>query len=157
MDRIDFRMHLNYFLLMRYVILILLFVSLITACSSHKSTEDPQASSEDGPRLKLSAFPRQGFAPMRVSFNGILEGVSQTDAEYYCLQEEWEFGDGAVSSEQPNCVPLGEEGSELKVNFFVEHLYYEKGTYTIWLTLGDKKIKSNQVAVVVLESEIGPN
>jgi hypothetical protein len=141
---------------MRYGILILLFVSLIAGCSSHQSPGQ-QSSSDDGPRLKLSAFPRQGFAPMRVSFNGILEGVTKTDAEYYCLQEEWEFGDGAVSSEQPNCVPLEEEGSELKINFFVEHVYYEKGTYTIWLTLGDKKIKSNQVAVVVLESEIGPN
>lgn len=139
---------------MRNVIAILLFTGLIAACSSHQPQSEQ--SPGDGPRLRLSAFPRQGFAPMRVSLNASLEGVSKTDAEYYCLQEEWEYGDGAVSSEQPNCEPLEDE-NEVKIEFFTEHVYEEKGNYTIWFTLGDKKIKSNQIAVVVLESDITPN
>ena len=51
---------------------------------------------------------------MRVSLNASLEGVSKTDAQYYCMQEEWEFGDGAVSSEQPDCGAIGEDDNEVK-------------------------------------------
>ena len=152
---VDFRKSVNYVLVMRNVISLLLFIILLVGCSSHQP--QTEQSSGEGPRLKLSAFPRQGFAPMRVSLNASLEGVSKTDAEHYCLQEEWEFGDGAVSSEQPDCAPIGEDGNEVKIEFFAEHVYSEAGNYTIWFTLGDKKLKSNQIAVVVLESDIGPN
>ena len=136
-------------------ILALLFVLAVAGCSARSSptTSTETESSGSGPKLVLNAYPRQGFAPMRVSFNATLEGVSETDKEYYCLQEEWEFGDGAVSSEKPNCEPDSADPLT-KLNFFIEHTYIEQGSYSIWLTLGDKKIRSNQIGISVLESDI---
>lgn len=124
-------------------------VYLLAGSVLHQTQSATQAKK---PKLTLTAYPRQGFAPMRVSINGKLEGVSKSDKDYYCLQEEWEFGDGAVSSEQANCEPFGED-SEIKTDFFAEHIYEDKGSYTIWLILGDKKIRSKQIAVIVLESD----
>ena len=91
---------------------------------------------------------------MHVSINGKLENVLKNDKDFYCLEEEWEFGDGAVSSEQANCEEYSEH-SEVKTQFFADHVYEDAGNYTIWLTLGNRKIRSNQIAVVVLESDIG--
>lgn len=141
---------------MNKTIPILLFIGLMIGCSSHQQQQQSETATSSGPRLKITAYPRQGFAPMRVSIKGTLDGVSKTDAEYFCLEEEWDFGDGAVSSEQPDC-QAGDTGNEVKTQFFVEHVYSEKGNYTIWLTLGDEKIRSNQTAVVVLESELTPD
>ncbi len=135
---------------MRNIFIFLLIVYLLAGSALHQTQSATPAKK---PKLVLTAYPRQGFGPMRVSINGTLEGVSKSDKDYYCLQEEWEFGDGAVSSEQANCEPFGED-SEIKTNFFAEHIYEDEGNYTIWLTLGDKKIKSNQVVVIVLESDI---
>jgi hypothetical protein len=143
---------------MRRKLIALIVILAAAGCSVRSPQAVNEAASADtgsGPKLVLSAYPRQGFAPMTVSFNATLEGVSEDDKEYYCLKEEWEFGDGAVSSEQPNCVTDG--SSPTKLNFFVEHTYIEKGSYTIWLILGDKKIRSNQIGISVLESDIQRN
>jgi hypothetical protein len=135
------------FLLMRNIFLFCLTCLLLIGPTTY------QSESAKKPKLTLTAYPRQGFGPMHVSINGKLENVSNGDKEFYCLQEEWEFGDGAVSSEQANCEEF-KEGSEVKLQFFAEHVYEDAGSYTIWLTLGDHKIRSNQIAVVVLESDI---
>jgi PKD domain len=134
---------------MRKILFFILICLLLIGPASHQI----QSENSKKPKLTLTAYPRQGFGPMRVSINGKLENVSKKDKEFYCLQEEWEFGDGAVSSEQANCEDFG-DSTEVKLQFFAEHIYEEAGSYTIWLTLGDKKIRSNQIAVVVLESDI---
>ncbi len=138
------------FLLMRNIFLVCLTCLLLAGPAIHQI----QSENSKKPKLTLSVYPRQGFGPMRVTINGKLENVSKNNKDFYCLQEEWEFGDGAVSSEQANCEEYS-ENSEVKLQFFAEHIYEDAGSYTIWLTLGDKKIRSNQVAVVVLESDIG--
>lgn len=135
--------------MMRYIFLFCLTFLLLVGPATHQI----QSENAKKPKLTLTVYPRQGFGPMHVSINGKLDNVSKSDKEFYCLQEEWEFGDGAVSSEQSNCEEFS-EGSEVKLQFFAEHIYEDAGTYTIWLTLGDKKIRSNQIAVVVLESDI---
>lgn len=138
------------FLLMRNIFLFCLTCLLLAGPATHQI----QSETSKKPKLTLSVYPRQGFGPMHVSINGKLENVSKNEKAFYCLQEEWEFGDGAVSSEQANCEEYS-ENSEVKLQFFAEHIYEDAGSYTIWLTLGDKKIRSNQIAVVVLESDIG--
>jgi PKD repeat protein len=107
--------------------------------------------------LTINAAPRQGFTPLRVTFRGELEGVVANDEEYYCLQEIWDFGDGAKSSEKPNCDPYSAE-SKVKTEFFMDHVYEKAGRYTVRLMLGEEdneKIKSRQTSVAVLERTTG--
>jgi hypothetical protein len=138
------------FLLMRNIFLYCLTCLLLAGPATHQI----QSENSKKPKLTLTVYPRQGFGPMHVSINGKLENVLKNDKDFYCLEEEWEFGDGAVSSEQANCEEYSEH-SEVKMQFFADHVYEDAGSYTIWLTLGDKTIRSNQIAVVVLESDIG--
>jgi hypothetical protein len=138
------------FLLMRNIFLYCLTCLLLAGPATHQI----QSENSKKPKLTLTVYPRQGFGPMHVSINGKLENVLKNDKDFYCLEEEWEFGDGAVSSEQANCEEYSEH-SEVKTQFFADHVYEDAGNYTIWLTLGNRKIRSNQIAVVVLESDIG--
>ena len=131
----------------RITYFLLLFVML--GCSSHK----PQgpASETKGPRLILEASPRQGFTPLHVTFHAVLEGVKENDPDYYCLKEEWNFGDGAISAEEVNCDPYT-ENYKITAEFFAEHPYNNKGEYTVFLKLGDRKIRSNSVVIYIIEN-----
>src|SRR5262249_42317404 len=110
-------------------------------------------SKKDKVRLMLSAAPRQGFEPMRVSFNVVLQGVASDDEDWYCQKEEWDFGDGAVSSEQPNCDEFS-ANTPVTTEFFADHLYDNAGQYTIRFTLGNNRLRSNQLSVLVLENQL---
>ena len=64
-----------------------------------------QSGSESKPKLKLKA-PRSVFmkptgmhryAPVKVRFRAELEGTPEDPEEYYCLAEEWEWGDETES------------------------------------------------------------
>lgn len=125
----------------------MLLLFLQVSCSSH--TPEANAGSSKA-RLVLEAGPRQGFGPLHVTFHAVLEGVEEHDQDFYCLQEEWDFGDGAKSSEQPYCEDYTPE-STVRTEFFVEHDYEEAGIYSARFTLGDKKIFSRQVNIKVIE------
>ena len=112
------------------------------------------AESKKGPKLKINASPRQGFSPLNVTFRGLLEEVDPGDKEYYCLQEEWDYGDGAVSSEKPNCDPFTPE-TKIKTEFFSTHVYESHGSYTVRLILGDEKVRSKQISIVIVERDRG--
>lgn len=125
---------------------------LFLGCSSHTS---PDASAPAaGPRLTVQASPRQGFAPLRVIFHATLSGVQENDPEYYCLKEEWDFGDGAVSAEERNCLPHTPE-TRITTEFFAEHVYEAKGEYVAKIRLGDGKIGYRSVTVNVIEDRPG--
>ncbi len=126
---------------------------LITACSG-KMDQQASAASSSKPKLNISASPRQGFAPLRITFRGQLEGVEPNDKEYYCLQEEWDYGDGAKSTEKPNCDPHTPD-SKVKTEFFTEHVYERHGNYTVRLVLGDEKLRSRSVTVIIVERDRG--
>lgn len=130
-----------------------LSLALLINCSSH-TENDPGARTESGePKITLTAHPRQGFAPFHVSFTARLTGVAENSKEHYCLQEEWDFGDGAVSSQQPNCEPYT-DSTKIEQDFFAEHVFGDQGSFTVRFTLGDKKkLRSNQLAIVVLEGK----
>ena len=138
---------------MRVVIVAgILVCAAFLGCSANRSAEKP--GELKGPvKLTIIADPRQGFAPVAISFKAQLSGASETDPAYYCLQEEWDFGDGSVSSDKPNCEPYA-AGSKVTREFFVEHVYQNEGIYTAKFKLGDK-LRSNPVAVNVLENRTG--
>jgi hypothetical protein len=140
-------------------LLALFLLLLIVACSSHTAPQTKETTNalsspppHSGASLQIHADPRQGFAPLRVTFHAVLSGISDSDANFHCLKEEWDFGDGAISSQTPNCEPLV-AGGKIEMEFITDHLYDNDGNYTIGFTLGDKnKIRSNKVTVTVLEN-----
>jgi hypothetical protein len=160
-DCIDFRLGVRYVRFMK-IFLVGLAMALLINCSSHKEdgTASTTESGEPGvmttsgdPKITLTAHPRQGFAPIHVSFSAKLSGVPDNSKDHYCLQEEWDFGDGAVSSQQPNCEPYT-ESSNIEREFFADHVFEDPGNFTVRFVLGDKnKLRSNQLTVVVLEGK----
>jgi hypothetical protein len=135
---------------------IFLLLLLLTTCSGKtgKSPGDAVAASDDKARLSIEAQPRQGFEPLRVTLRAVLQGVSPNDKEYYCLKQEWDFGDGAISTEEPNCDPYS-ESSKIETEFFAQHEYEDAGVYQAFFTLGDKKVISRKYQIVVIASERG--
>src|SRR5580765_2073716 len=97
---------------------ILVLCMFLIECVSHEPKAPiPKEPLPKGAHLTLTATPRQGFAPLRVSFHVILENVPENDKSFYCLKEEWDFGDGAVSAEQPQCDPWSPE-SKVNTEYF---------------------------------------
>ena len=132
---------------------IIALLALGLNCSSHPAGQQESSDpSTKGVKISLSASPRQGFAPLHVSFQANLTGAAANDQKYYCLQEEWDFGDGAKSTEKPNCDPYGPD-AKIKTEFFVDHTYEIEGTYSIRFSLGEegKQIHSGNANVNVLE------
>lgn len=98
------------------------------------------------PKLVVDAHPRVGFAPLRVTVRAVLKNVPSNDPVFGCMWQSWAFGDGAVSSEKPNCDGPGIVHSE----YYVEHIYKEEGIYTIRFAIGDNQVLSNPVDVRVV-------
>jgi PKD domain len=142
---------------MRRIIFYPAFILVFTvACSSRPASQGSTSTpSSEKIKLEVNASPRQGFAPLRVTFRGNMENVDSTE-EYYCLQEEWDFGDGAKSTEKPNCDSYSAD-AKIKTEFFTEHLYERHGNYNVRLVLGDDKVRSRQVTVVIVERDRGIN
>jgi hypothetical protein len=140
---------------MKKILSVFLVFIGIFSCSA-RTSQQGSGSAAPGVRLTVGASPRQGFAPMRVTFHGVLQGVAEQNKDYFCLQEEWDFGDGAKSSEKPNCDPSSAE-TKVKTEFFADHVYENEGTYIVRLVLGDEKVRSRQISVVVLERSDAPS
>jgi hypothetical protein len=138
---------------MKRFLSLLFLIIIIAGCSAKTDPQGSSAASSNQPNLTITASPRQGFTPLRVTFRGELQGVDTNDEEYYCLQEIWDFGDGARSSEKANCEPYSSD-SKVKTEFFMDHVYEKEGRYTVRFFLGEEDnetIRSRQVGVVVLE------
>jgi hypothetical protein len=131
-----------------------LFLFLAACSSKTASNGTSDTSVPGGAVIAISAAPRQGFAPLRVTLRGELRGVDENNEEYYCLQEEWDFGDGAKSTEKPNCDPYSPD-TKVKAEFFADHVYEKHGNYTVRLVLGEKKLRSRQITVSVIERDRG--
>jgi hypothetical protein len=138
---------------MKRILSVLLLITIISGCSARTDPQGSSAAAPNQPTLTITASPRQGFTPLRVTLRGQLTGVDANSQEYYCLQEIWDFGDGAKSSEKPNCDPYSTD-SKVKKEFFIDHVYEKEGRYTVRFFLGEEDnetIRSRQVGVVVLE------
>lgn len=133
---------------MKYTALALVLL-LLVGCSGHQAPSDP---STGGVHLSVRADPRQGFAPLHVTFHVNLTGVAENDQNFYCLREEWDFGDGAVSSEAPNCEPFSAD-TKIAREFFADHVFNNTGIYAVRFKLGDHK--ASPVSINVLENRTG--
>jgi len=131
-----------------------LFVTLLTAFLMVAAATP--SGSEDKPKLKIKA-PRsvfmkptgmRSYSPASVRLRAELEGTPEDPEEYYCLEEEWVWGDETESSYEPDCDPY-EEGAELKRIFTATHTFRYPGTYRIYLRLnrGKKIILTGQTTV----------
>jgi hypothetical protein len=130
-----------------FICLLSAFLILVPATKSE---------SEDKPKLKIKA-PRsvfmkptgmRSYAPVSVRLRGELTGKADDPEKYYCLEEEWEWGDETESRYEPDCDPY-EEGAELKRNFSGNHTFRYPGTYKIYFRLnrGKKTILTGQTTI----------
>ncbi len=115
-----------------------------------------KSDSEGKPKLKVKA-PRsvfmkptgmRSYAPVSIRIRAELEGTADDPEKYYCLAEEWEWGDETESLYEPDCDPY-EEGADLKKIFSATHTFRYPGTYKIYLRLnrGKKTILAGQATV----------
>lgn len=100
--------------------------------------------------MQLEAYPRQGFAPLSVSFHATLAGLAQNDPKFACTYQEWDFGDGGVSGEKHNCVSEQSENT-METEFLTEHVFTKSGSYVIRFKLGNNQIVSKRIAVTVYD------
>jgi PKD domain len=128
---------------------------IVFNCMGYHGWTESNKPKKKNPKLVLSAQPRQGLAPHHVSISAKLEGVAENDPEWYCLKQEWDFGDGAVSAEEPNCDPYTPE-TKITTEFFADHTFEDPGHYPIRFKLGDEKLWSNTAVVVVIEGRVNP-
>lgn len=133
----------------RISFVILILVSFVLMLPGHS----PLAEESEKAKLSIEAHPRQGLTPVNVLFTARLEGVSPNSPDFYCLKEEWDFGDGAISSEQVQCEPYS-TNSKIKSEFFAEHEYWDEGNYQAQLTLGDNKVRTRRISIRVIEKGI---
>jgi hypothetical protein len=101
------------------------------------------------PKLVLDAYPRVGFAPLRVTIKAMLQNVPENDPVFACIWKSWTFGDGAVSSEKSGC-----DGAAAIVDleYFSEHVYREEGLYEVRFVFGNRQILSNPVQIRVMDA-----
>ena len=140
----------------RWFSLLIISIVLLGGSTHPGQTESNDSkdskSKKSNAKLVLDVSPRQGLSPHHATISARLEGVEDNDQEWYCLKQEWDFGDGAISSEEPQCDPFTPETKILK-EFYVDHNYEDPGYYKIRFKLGDDKLRSNAITVVVLEGQ----
>lgn len=99
------------------------------------------------PQLHIEAYPRVGFAPLRVSFKALLQNVPENDPVFACIWESWDFGDGAVSSEKAGC---DSADAIVDLQYLVEHVYRSEGVYKVRFILGNNQVFSRPVLIRVM-------
>ena len=91
------------------------------------------ATSARKPKLDLRASPRLAFPPVEVFVVAELVGGEENE-DFYCPGLEWDWDDGARSSNEGDCAPF-QAGMELERRFTAHHAYRAAGEYTIRLTI----------------------
>jgi len=144
---------------MKKLLIAVLFFSLVAFAQPPQAKSADKGSKDKKPKLTISVQPHQGFAPMHTNFHAVLENVADDNKEFHCLKEEWDFGDGSISSEKADCGEKGEDedSKKTKVEFFADHTYENEGHYVARLTIGEKKLSSGKASIVVLQNPSSPN
>jgi hypothetical protein len=132
---------------MKNIIFLILIIIIANACSSDIKMSGSQSQKA---YIKLFVHPKQGFKPLTVVMEAELINYQNEENKFYCLLEEWDFGDGNKSYYQPDC----KEGDKIKTKYIATHTYYNPGTYRIQLTLGKNVIRSQSARVNVYSSGI---
>jgi hypothetical protein len=108
---------------------------LILAVASPAVSGDKIKLKMKGPRsVFMKPTGMYSHAPVRVRISAELEGTFEDPERYYCLEEEWEWGDETESMHEPDCDPW-EQGLPVTRNFASSHTFRYPGTYIIHLRL----------------------
>ena len=100
------------------------------AKDKEKDSKDPKR-----PSLVLKANPPIAFSPARIVVTAELRGGTDSDAELYCPNIEWEWGDGTKSESSQNCEPFVAGESKITRRWTVSHMYTSAGRYQLYLRL----------------------
>ena len=93
------------------------------------------AAQDDRPELTLRARPQIAFAPVEISFTGLVRGGRDDYEEFYCVSAEWDWDDGTRSESIFDCEPYELGVSEIRRRFSRRHSYDRGGRYEVRLTL----------------------
>ena len=106
---------------------------------------------DDRPELTLRARPNAALAPAEIVFIGRLRGGKDDHEEFYCLNAEWDWGDGTISQSSFDCEPYEPGTSEIRRRFSRRHSYRTGGRYQIRLHLkrGNETIETARTNVMI--------
>jgi hypothetical protein len=101
--------------------------------------------------LVVKATPVVAFSPARIVVSAELRGGSDTDAELYCPELEWDWDDGTRSSATQDCEPFEAGKSTISRRFRGTHTYTTAGNYRLMLRLkrGNKSVVAGNAMVQI--------
>ena len=106
---------------------------------------------DDRPELSLRGRPQISFAPVEISFTGLLRGGSDDYEDFYCLSAEWDWDDGTISESIFDCEPYEPGVSEIRRRFSRRHSYDRGGRFEVRLFLKrrDEVVESTRTSIIV--------
>jgi hypothetical protein len=130
-------------------LLALVFGTVTTAGA--RDDEGKDAKNPKRPSLVLKANPPFSFSPARIVVSAELRGGSDTDAELYCPEVEWEWGDGTRSQASQDCPPFVPGETQITRRWTVSHTYTTAGRYQPYLRLkrGSKVVVAGSAKIEV--------
>ena len=109
--------------------------------------------SSDEVKLVLEADKTEGLAPLTVHFTAELVGGLDNNRLYYCVEQEFDFGDGITMETLPSCLPYTSD-AVIQRRFTASYFYKEVSTYTVSFRLSG--LRSNDVTIIVRSPESTP-
>lgn len=97
-------------------------------------------------QLGLQAEPREGPAPLTVSFTAEIGGGLDSSPELYCHPRTWDFGEGEILGIFGYCLSW-RPGMKIDRHFQRTHTYAEPGIYQASFSYGPLKSKPILVKV----------
>jgi hypothetical protein len=127
----------------------------LAAAGAQKDTKEAKDAKDakDGKKatMVIKVAPPIAFSPARVVITAELRGGGPDDAELYCPEIEWDWGDGTRSEATENCEPYEEGKSTVKRRWTTSHTFETQGMYRVQLRLkrGNKTIIAGNNTVQV--------
>ena len=131
----------------------------LSLCLAGQATLARVAAADKRPSLSIKANPVVGITPARVSLTAELKGGADDDQEFYCLSEEWNWGDETESESKQDCAPYEAGKSQIKRRFTTSRVFKIPGSYQVTLRLKrkDKVVTSSSVAIQIRQGLDDPD
>lgn len=141
---------------MRRVIILIVAFLVVTAAGADPKRRSRKSDEGAGrPALRLSASPRHGYPPLRVTLSAHLTGVEPDNPDFCHAGVEWESrspgGILTISKEEPRCLHPADQVSVQAS--FVRIVVLDPGTYAyraILHTRDGGRVTSPSVEITVL-------
>lgn len=88
--------------------------------------------------LSLKVSPQLAIAPAKARAVAELKGGPDDNAELYCPQAVWEWGDETTSEQSADCEPYESGRTTIARRFTAEHTYRYGGMYKVTVRLKQK-------------------